>query len=62
MPVLTAFYFDPDAVLTPVELGGKTVSAVGQPGQPPLGYLYASGDVLWLISEYAVRSLLADLP
>jgi len=58
VPALT----DPDAVLTQVELGGKTVSAVGQPGQPPQSYLYVSGDVLWLISESFVSFLLADLP
>ena len=59
VPALTG---GPDAVLTQVELGGKTVSAVGQPGQPPEGYLYASGDVLWLISETFLNFLLADLP
>jgi hypothetical protein len=62
VPALTAFWFDPDAVLTQVELGGKTVSAVAQPGQPPEGYLYASGGVLWLIRESFVSYLLEDLP
>lgn len=58
VPALT----DPDAVLTQVELGGKTVTAVGPPGQSPEGYLYISGDVLWTIEEYFVSGLLADLP